>query len=90
MSELANMEVGRAANIGKVFIEREVRIKFNTKVTSMRGGSNVDTLKRERCIWKFRSLIRSAKKKVFSFRGINSETVKSKSRADRIKSRGKN
>ena len=79
-----------ATNIGYVKFEGEVRVKLNTKITSMGRGENRRATKGNGRIKNFGSLLLSSDKEIFSFRRIDSEAVQSKPRVNSIKGGGQN
>ena len=79
-----------ATNIGNVKFEGEIRVKFNTKITSMGRGENRRATKGNGRIKNFGSLLLGSDKKIFSFRWVDSETIQSKPRVYSIKSGGQN
>lgn len=79
-----------ATNVGYVKFKGEIRIKFNTKITSMDGGKNRRATKGNGRIKNFGSLLLSSDKKIFRFRWVDSEAIQSKPRVYSIKSGGQN
>lgn len=48
MAKLANVKERGTTDVGNVLVEGKIRIKFNTKITSMRGGGDGGAMKRKR------------------------------------------
>ena len=79
-----------ATNVGDVKFEGKIRVKFNTKITSMGRGENRRATKGNGRIKNFGSLLLGSDKKIFSLRWVDSEAIQSKPRVYSIKSGGQN
>ena len=75
MTELTDVEERGSTDIGYVSFEREVRIKFNTKVACMRSRRNGGTTEGKRVVNNFGSLLWCANEKIFSFGRVDREAV---------------